>query len=57
MEVQSSWAADSMEPHPVKLMAAIDARMARGRNVDEFMPQVYLITWRVETQPAVASYC
>lgn len=46
-----------MEPQPVKPMAVIDIRMARERNVVEFMPQVYLITWRVETQPAVASYC
>ena len=57
MDVQSSWAADSMEPHPVKPMAVIDVKIARERNVVEFMPQVYLITWRVETQPAVASYC
>jgi len=43
MEVQSSWAADSIEPQPDKAKVAITAKKARGRNVVEFIPQVYLI--------------
>ena len=43
MEVQSSWAANSIEPHPVKAMATTETRMAKGRNVVEFIPQVYWI--------------
>jgi hypothetical protein len=32
-----------MEPHPVKAMAVAETRMAKGRNVVEFIPQVYWI--------------
>ena len=41
--MQSSWAADSIEPQPDKAKVAIQVRMAKGRNVDEFILQVYLI--------------
>ena len=43
IDVQSSWAADSIEPQPDKAKVAIQVRMAKGRNVDEFILQVYLI--------------
>jgi hypothetical protein len=43
IEVQSSWAADSIEPHPVKAIAAIETRVAKKRGVIEFIPLVYWI--------------
>jgi hypothetical protein len=36
--VQSSWAADSIEPQPDKAKVAINAIADKGRNVDEFIP-------------------
>jgi hypothetical protein len=53
MEVQSSWAADSIEPQPDRAKVAIKAGIAKERNVVEFIPQVYLILALPRiTQPA-----
>jgi hypothetical protein len=41
--VQSSWAADSIEPQPDKAKVAIKASKLKGRNVVEFISEVYLI--------------
>jgi hypothetical protein len=36
-----------MEPHPDKAMVAVDARMAKGRNVVKFISGVY---WILDTK-------